>query len=574
MREIMADFVRYHANESLHPDVINPDGMYADGAHHSEPIEGQYDGTNATFTATRNPQEAAAEILTRRQERAHGIGRIEGRPAKPLTVDQKIQHELENNWMRHVYKHVSQHVRDNFDIERLTPELLETHLGESYEDPNSPISHESLMEMFGHHPILFHMGQSQKFRHIDDSVKDFAQYGQLYDEIYGPQGSVGGPIYEEMRGPLKAEIRANTRDYHARQRGIETRRVAPDPGIWGEGRFDPDDGMPPPPLRNSEAQTRTAPSVRGQGSAPRRPDPSTIPAPRGANNSRNAVQAAIDAYDRGVLTEDQLAALLDRLGLERSLSFAMKNADLIIKAPRGRGEGPIRVGNGDWIDPQGRGQDSAPPPYREAQTRTAPRGRGEGPIRVGNGDWIDPLEDGMPPPPYREAQTRTAPRGANTSRNAVQAAIDAHERGALTDDQLANFLDRLGLQRSLSFAMKNADLIIKAFNGYDTGDPWNSASTQTSFADNMSQEQNYDQALWNIANNQIPALFQRFSDKVSDKIDNYESSSVKTNDISSAAPAKPKRDKSSKGNQRAQPGGGLGSLGSPLPPTPPRVSSR
>lgn len=330
--------------------------------------------------------------------------------------------------------------------------MLETHLGESYNNQDSPISHESLMEMFGHHPILFHMGQSQKFRHIDESVENFAQYRHLYDDIYGPHGSVGGPTYEEMSAPLRAEIKANTREYRSRQRGIETRREAPDTRIWGEGsarvgngsRIDPEDGLPPPPLPDEpEAQTRRVPPARGQGSAPWRPDPSTIPTPRGANTSRNAVQSAIDAYGRG----------------------------------------------------------------------------------------------------------------------------------ALTEQQLADILDRLGLQRSLSFAMKNADLIIKAFNGYDTGDPWNSASTQTSFADNMSQEQNYDQALWNIANNQIPALFQRFSDKFSDAIDNHQSSSAKPDDTSSAAPAKPKRDKSSKGNQRAQPGGGLGSLGSPLPPTPPRVSS-
>lgn len=159
MKEIMADFVRYHANESLHPDVINPDGMYEDGAHHSEPMEGQYDGTNVMFTTTRNPQQAAAEILSRRQERANGIGAIQGRPAKPLTVDQKIQQELENNWMRDVYRHVSQHVRDNFDINQLTQKCLKLILA-------NPITIKI---------VLFHMKVLWKC--LD--IIDFVPYGSI-----------------------------------------------------------------------------------------------------------------------------------------------------------------------------------------------------------------------------------------------------------------------------------------------------------------------------------------------------------------------------------------------------------
>ncbi len=369
MKEIMTEFVRYHAHGSLHPEVINPQGMYKD-AHHSELIEGQYSGSNDTFTATRNPQEAAAEILIRREERRAGIGAIQGRPARKLTVEQEIQDELERKWMNDVYTHVLKNVRNNFDVETLDPKLLVSYLNKSYGNPKSNISHQSLMEEFGHHPVLFHMGQSQKFRHIDDSVKSFAQYGHLYDNVYGPQGKIGGPIYDETLERLRRRGRAET-ESRAGGRRIDTRRVAP--------YFDFD--------------------------------------------------------------------------------------------------------------------------------------------------------------------------------------------------------------RSLSFAMKNSDFIIKAFNGYNTGDPWNSASTQTSFADNMSQEQNYNQALLNIANNQIPALFQRFSDKSRDEIDN----------TSPAAPAKPKRDKSSKGPRRPgslpelgrskgdvreSMGTSIGYLrsvppGSPLPPSfsPKRVSS-
>jgi len=137
------------------------------------------------------------------------------------------------------------------------------------------------------------------------------------------------------------------------------------------------------------------------------------------------------------------------------------------------------------------------------------------------------------------------------------------------------------VMRSLSSAMANADRIIKAFNGYDTGDPWNSASTQTSFSDNMSQEQNYDQALWNLANQQFPAMIESGKHKLGewlDSLNSAEESSQGTPDSGSNSP-KAKTvppDPQSKGNQKIVPGtstGNLGRKGSPAPITPRRVSN-